>query len=176
MTTSQKYALITGIRKKQPSILLIEANRQFGLSLSMILSEQGYEVTLAHESNGSFRAAEAAKADLIILDHRPPNVDGIGALRKMKAWPKSPPVLVINGWSDEMAKYLKGMVESLPAEIPTPLDKFLHSVASVIEAGWRGTRASDPQEEFWSSVYAGNRNGDSGRFETGEEAVKCVNS
>jgi CheY-like chemotaxis protein len=176
MTTSQKYALISGIRKKQPSILLVEGDRKFGLSLSMILSEQGYEVTLAHEGNGSFRAAQASKADLIILDHRPPAVDGIAALRKMKGWPKPPPVLVINGWSDEMADYLRGHVESLQAEIPTPLDRFLNSVASVIEAGWRGTKASDPQEEFWSSVYAGNRIDSSKRYESGEEAVKCVNS
>jgi DNA-binding NtrC family response regulator len=176
MTKSQKYALITGIRKKQPSILLVEGDRQFGLSLSMILSEQGYEVTLAHESNGSFRASQASKADLIILDHRPPVVDGIAALRKMKGWRKPPPVLVINGWSDEMAKCLEGIVESVPPEIPSPLEKFLNSVASMIEAGWRGTRVSDPQEEFWSSVYAGNRNNIEKRFATGEEAMKCVNS
>jgi DNA-binding NtrC family response regulator len=175
MTTSQKYALITGIRKKQPHILLVEGNRQFGLSLSMILSEQGYEVTLAHESNGSFRAAQASKADLIILDHRPPVVDGVAALRKMKGWRKPPPVLVINGWSDEMAECLKGIVESMPPEIPSPLERFLNSVASMIEAGWRGTRVTDPQEEFWSSVYAGNRTGLKGQLLLEEES-KCVNS
>jgi len=155
MSTVRSCARITDIPAKRPSILLVEGDRRLGLFLAAMLGKQGYDVTLAHGSDDSSLSDAAPRVDLIILDHRPPAVDGIAALRKMRQWDDAPPVLVINGWSDEMAPCICG-TDSLGEKIPAPRERFLSLVSSLLESRSGGSRVEDPEEEFWADLYAEN--------------------
>ena len=70
-------------------ILLIDSDPAFRKALNTYFSKYpNFETIEAEDSLEGFRCASETKPDLIISDHRPPLLDGLGLCRKIKSTPE----------------------------------------------------------------------------------------
>jgi len=74
-------------------ILLVDDERDFVEMLSLRLGEEGHRIRPAYSGEEALKALEAADSDVVILDIKMPGMDGITALKLIKA--KHPLVEVI---------------------------------------------------------------------------------
>jgi two-component system nitrogen regulation response regulator NtrX len=66
-------------------------------SLKMIFDYEGYDVLTAAGGEAALKIAEKEAPDLILLDIKMPNVDGMEVLKQIKAREGSPPVVILSG-------------------------------------------------------------------------------
>jgi len=80
-------------------ILVVENNYEICEIMRDILSEQGYNVTIAKNTKTAIEAAEKMRPHLIILDIwlEGNHLDGIGLLKKMKQMFSDVPIVMISG-------------------------------------------------------------------------------
>ncbi len=62
--------------------------------------ELGYAVTAVNDGVQALKAMDAAKFDLVTLDMRMPDMDGIEALRKMKEKDSTLPVIICTAYEE----------------------------------------------------------------------------
>jgi DNA-binding response OmpR family regulator len=68
--------------KKEPKrVLVVEDEEELNSAYCLILSAEGYDVSNAFDGNDGLDQLEKANPDLILLDLRMPNLDGVGFLR-----------------------------------------------------------------------------------------------
>ncbi len=68
----------------------------------LCLEVAGYDVVVAHDGQEGLNAATASTPDFICLDYRLPGIDGLEALRRLRAQPatRSVPVLMLSNDAD----------------------------------------------------------------------------
>jgi two-component system nitrogen regulation response regulator NtrX len=66
----------------------------------MIFEYEGYEVVLAANGEAGLKIAERESPDLIFLDIKMPNMDGMEVLKRLKETDDSVPVIMISGHGD----------------------------------------------------------------------------
>lgn len=76
-------------------ILLVEDDKRLGKALEFQLREENYTVDAACDGLSGLEMALAADYDLILLDRMLPGIDGLEALRRLRAAGKRCPVLFI---------------------------------------------------------------------------------
>jgi len=64
------------------------------------LVDMGYEVTTAHNGVQALAAMDKTKFDLVTLDMRMPDMDGIETLRKMKEKDSALPVIISTAYEE----------------------------------------------------------------------------
>ena len=64
------------------------------------LEDMGYEVTTVADGAEALAALDTAKFDLVTLDMRMPDVDGIETLRKMKEKDSTLPVVICTAYEE----------------------------------------------------------------------------
>ncbi|HET6364073.1 MAG: response regulator [Nitrospirota bacterium] len=62
--------------------------------------EMGYEVTMVADGIQALRALDTKKFDLVTLDMRMPDIDGIETLRKMKEKDSTLPVIICTAYEE----------------------------------------------------------------------------
>jgi len=67
--------------------------------IEAVLSAEGYEVTQAEDGRAAISAVEDRFYDLVIMDVRMPNVDGIQALQKIKHISPDIPVIIMTAYA-----------------------------------------------------------------------------
>jgi CheY-like chemotaxis protein len=65
-------------------ILVADDESSHRKMIEAVLAAEGYEVTQAEDGQAAISAVEDRFYDLVIMDVRMPNVDGIQALQKIK--------------------------------------------------------------------------------------------
>ncbi len=87
-------------------ILIIEDERVLAEIYKEKLSGAGFEVSLALDAEGGFKAAKKEKPDLILLDVLLPGENGISFLSRLKKDPEisSIPVIVFSNYDDPKTK------------------------------------------------------------------------
>ena len=78
-------------------VLIIDDEEAIRSSLKMILEYEGYEVLLAANGPAGLKIAEKEAPDLVFLDIKMPQMDGLEVLKRMKAAEGSPPVVILSG-------------------------------------------------------------------------------
>jgi two-component system nitrogen regulation response regulator NtrX len=78
-------------------VLIIDDEEAVRSSLKMIFEYEGYEVALAANGPVGLKMAEQDNPDLVFLDIRMPQMDGIEVLKKLKAAEDGPPVVILSG-------------------------------------------------------------------------------
>lgn len=76
-------------------ILVIEDERTALQSLSLLLEDEGYDVLKAESGESGFQTALQEEPDLILLDVRLPDVDGITVLQKLRAGRSDSAVIIM---------------------------------------------------------------------------------
>jgi len=64
------------------------------------LEDMGYEVTTVADGAEALAALDAAKFDLVTLDMRMPDIDGIETLRKMKEKDNTLPIVICTAYEE----------------------------------------------------------------------------
>lgn len=75
-------------------ILVVEDNKMTRFQLSKFLASQGYEVRQA--ATGTDALTQAVGADLILMDIRMPEMDGLAATKKLKSDPATAAIPIIH--------------------------------------------------------------------------------
>jgi two-component system nitrogen regulation response regulator NtrX len=81
----------------KPRVLVVDDEDGVRSSLRMIFEYEGYEVLLAANGPVGLKLAEQEQPDLVFLDIKMPQMDGLEVLKKLKERDGSPPVVILSG-------------------------------------------------------------------------------
>ena len=84
----------------RPKVLVIDDEESVRSSLKMIFEYEGYEVVLAANGEAGLKIAERESPDLIFLDIKMPQMDGMEVLKRLKETDEAVPVIMISGHGD----------------------------------------------------------------------------
>ena len=86
-----------------PSILIVDDEPGVRSSLSGVLRDEGFEVEAAASGEECLERAARSTFDVIVLDVWLPGIDGLSVIREAKRLKSDLPVIIITGYSTEMA-------------------------------------------------------------------------
>jgi two-component system response regulator HydG len=89
-------------------ILVVDDEQSHRTMLKAILTKEGYGISEADDGSSALRAVENESFDLILMDIRMSDMDGIGALKEIKKISPSIPVIMMTAYAS-----LKTAVEAL---------------------------------------------------------------
>jgi len=95
---------------EKPKILVVDDEESHRIMLRAVLTEEGYRVTEAADGTEAIRAVEKEAFDIILLDIRMTNMDGIEALSEIRKISPLVPVLIMTAYAS-----VKTAVEALKA-------------------------------------------------------------
>lgn len=82
------------------SVLLIEDDLTFSRILEGFLSKNGYRVAVNHTGKEGLKTFESKVFDVVLLDYRLPDTNGVDVLVEMKRIAPGVPVIIMTGFSD----------------------------------------------------------------------------
>jgi two-component system, NtrC family, response regulator AtoC len=84
----------------KPSILVVDDDEVMRATLSDVLKKEGYEIFLADSGNGTLSIVKKHLIDLILLDMKLPDEDGLEVLKKIKEFDTEILVIIMTAYSD----------------------------------------------------------------------------
>src|SRR4030043_1078212 len=84
----------------KPSVLIVEDDDTMRETLSHVLKRDGYEVYSENSGSGALSMIKKNIIDLILLDMRLPDVDGLELLKKIKEFDTEILVIMMTAYSD----------------------------------------------------------------------------
>jgi len=106
---------------KKKKILIIDDELSQLESLEMFLNEKGYQVACATSGSEGLEKNTTFKPDIIILDIRLPDMDGLEVLHELKSKHNSRSVIIITAFHD-MDITISAMKGGACEYIPKPID------------------------------------------------------
>lgn len=100
-------------------ILVVDDEEDVRTLISRILAEKGYEVDQARNGEEALERLQARRPDLMVLDLMMPEVDGWEVLRRLRALPDPPPVVIVTALGDYSA-LSRGIREGASAYVIKP--------------------------------------------------------
>ncbi|MEA3340530.1 MAG: response regulator, partial [Chloroflexota bacterium] len=79
-------------------ILIIEDELDIAHLMETMMREQGYQTHVAYDGVEGLNAALRERPDLILLDLRLPEMDGMDILRDLNSQQVNIPVVVVTAW------------------------------------------------------------------------------
>lgn len=99
------------------TILTVDDEAQILTALSRGLTRVGHEVSMAQTAEDGLTAAASRQPDLVLLDLRLPDLDGIEVVKRLRSW-SDVPILLLSGNGTERAR-----VDALNAGADDFIDK-----------------------------------------------------
>ena len=118
----------------KPRVLVIDDERSIRDTLALILEGEGYRVRTAGSAEDGIAALDVERADLVVLDVRLPGMDGLAALKEIKARDEETDVVMISGHaslSEAVAATRLGAFDFL--QKPLDRDRVLITVRNALE-------------------------------------------
>ena len=84
----------------KPSILIVDDDEVMQATLSDVLKKRGYEIFSVGSGNGALSTIKKNVIDLILLDMRLPDIDGLEVLKKIKEFDTEILVIMMTAYSD----------------------------------------------------------------------------
>jgi len=84
----------------RPSILIVDDDEVMQETLSEVLRKKGYEIFSVGSGNGALSVIKKNIIDLVLLDMRLPDVDGLEVLKKIKEFDTEILVIMMTAYSD----------------------------------------------------------------------------
>lgn len=109
-------------------VLVVDDESQIRDLLKEFLTEEAYEVILASNGKEAIELTEKEQPDVILLDVKMPEMDGIEVCHQLKEEPKTQfiPVIIITGYVDNKIR-----------AIEVGADDFVHKPINLTELGFR---------------------------------------
>jgi len=86
--------------RMRPSILIVDDDEVMQETLSDVLTKRGYEIFSVGSGNGALSMVKRNVIDLILLDMRLPDIDGLEVLKKIKEFDTEILVIMMTAYSD----------------------------------------------------------------------------
>jgi len=137
-------------------ILIIDDEKNICLTLTQILGDEGYEVESRQNAREGLMAAEELDADIILLDVKLPDINGIEVLGKLRKSQPETPVIMISGNSSiaDAVKAIKlGAFDFL--EKPLSLPKVKITIAKAVafsRLSKENARMRAEYEQSWNLI------------------------
>jgi two-component system, OmpR family, response regulator len=112
-------------------VLVVDDEIDFASSLVLMLKKRGYQAEEAYSGLEALEKLKQTAFDVILLDLKMPQMDGIATLQEIKRQKPHPPVIVLTGHGT-VAAGIKGMQLGAADFIQKPTD--IHTLCSVILA------------------------------------------
>ncbi|MDD5205964.1 MAG: sigma-54 dependent transcriptional regulator, partial [Desulfobacterales bacterium] len=150
--------------KNKHSILVVDDERSMREFLEILLSREGYEVTLASSGENAFEILEQKKFDLVVTDIKMKDIDGLEVLKKTKELSPESIVVIISAFATAETA-VQAMKEGAYDYIPKPFKvrEFKIILKEALES-----RRPAPAEEKWegsqSRLHFGCLVGESARM------------
>jgi DNA-binding response OmpR family regulator len=108
------------VMERPPRILVVDDQADFRAILQLALESAGFQLTFADSGFNALKQIAASPPDLVLLDMRMPEMDGVGFLRKLRGHDTaaSLPVVFLTG-SVLDADELTSILELDPADFIT---------------------------------------------------------
>jgi len=139
---------ISGIvpRTSGQQLLLVEAEAQTRRLLHTLFRSSGYQVALAASGNDALEHAARLTPDVIVLDLKLPDVNGLGLCRQLREWSNAPIIVL----SDEAEEQIKVEALDLGADdyVTKPFGNA--ELLARIRAALRRAR-SEPRSRCWKA-------------------------
>ena len=87
--------------KKKIQILLVDDEPDFLEPISFWLKSKGYSVVLANDGKQALKIVKSKHPDIVFLDIKMPQMDGIETLRRIREIDTGIPVVMLTAYSDE---------------------------------------------------------------------------
>jgi DNA-binding NtrC family response regulator len=84
----------------KPSILIVDDDEVMRETLSDVLRKRGFEIFSVSSGNGALSLIKKSVIDLILLDMRLPDIDGLEVLKKIKEFDTEILVIMMTAYSD----------------------------------------------------------------------------
>lgn len=84
-------------------VLAVDDEAQILTALARSLDRVGHEVTVARTGEDALAATATGQPDLVLLDLRLPDLDGIEVVRRLRAWTQVP-ILLLSGEGTERSR------------------------------------------------------------------------
>ena len=81
-------------------ILVVDDNKDMCRILSDILSREGYRVMAANDAKAAMKALARESPDLVLLDRKLPDMDGLKALEEMRQSDECPAIIMLTAYGD----------------------------------------------------------------------------
>ncbi len=108
---------------ERPLVLVVDDDRDLCASLTDVLMDRDYRVAVAHDRQQSLAALEGRAFDVLILDMKLPQTDGLELFREARARLPNLRVLLITGYRSEMQGLIElALAQSADAVCYKPLD------------------------------------------------------
>ena len=118
----------------KPRVLLVDDEERFRATLQKMLAAQGLPVTALGSGQAALAELKSAPYDVVLLDLRMPEMDGITALREIKKIAPDPEVIILTGHAsmDAALEIIKlGGYDYLLK--PCPLEELLLKIEAAYE-------------------------------------------
>jgi DNA-binding NtrC family response regulator len=122
-------------------ILVIEDDRGIRNLLEALLTHKGYRVLLAENGEKGFELLRQACPDVIVLDLKMPEMDGLTVLRHIRSLNLTQPVIIYSGaWTPKTEEHVRalGITETITKDC---------SWEDLEEAVKRALKSLEPGEE-----------------------------
>jgi two-component system nitrogen regulation response regulator NtrX len=120
----------------KPKVLIIDDEEAIRSSLKMTLEYKDYECVLAANGEAGLKIAERENPDVVFLDIKMPQMDGMEVLKRLKATDPSPPVVMISGHADVATAFEASKLGAFDfIEKPLESDRVLLVVRNAVEQG-----------------------------------------
>ena len=127
-------------------VLLVDDEQSFLSIMSERIKSWGYEVTCAESGKEAIGFLSEDKADMIILDYKMPEMDGIETLSKIREINKTIPVIMFTAYPDQ--KSIKG-TEGLKISAFIPKSGMFGSGEAALKVALSVMEKEFKKEEDW---------------------------
>ncbi|MFZ0451875.1 MAG: sigma-54 dependent transcriptional regulator [Desulfatiglandaceae bacterium] len=140
--------------KETPHILIVDDEKSMREFLEIMLTQEGYLVTLADSGSAACRILDHEDFDLVITDIRMKDVDGIDVLRKSRSLNPGTKVVLISAFATAETA-VEAMKEGAYDYIPKPfkVNEFKDIVQDALEAKEKSVEEVEESREKHSSHF-----------------------
>lgn len=113
-------------------ILIVEDEQHQRELYAMELGEEGYEVDQASNGKEAVEKVKNNKYDLVVLDIRMPEMDGIEALGKILSRDKKIPIIIYTAYSNYKSNFMTWTADAYVTK-STSLDELKNKIKEILE-------------------------------------------
>jgi DNA-binding response OmpR family regulator len=124
-------------------VLVVDDEVDFATALTARLRRRGFDATAVFSGAAAIAAAGAGGVDVMILDLKMPGIDGLAALRSVRAAAPSCQVIVLTGHGT-VASGIEGMQVGAEDFLQKPVD--IETLCTAIIAAAEGARRAPGAE------------------------------
>ncbi len=140
-----------GIIRYMPKILVVEDDKDMSRIISSILKEEGYKIDRAYDGEQAIKKIKAKDYNLMILDYKLPDINGINVLKEVRRTKPSLKVIMISAYGSPS---IKSTAKKLGVYrfLDKPFD--LNRLVKVVKDAWLKSQGEvDRSSQGLSQIY-----------------------